>query len=61
MNPLTGIPAPGIRAVTAIAPLALQADWISTAVFICGEPLAERLEEKLPGTEILIRNLRSAP
>lgn len=57
MNPLTGIPSPGKWAVTVLAPSALEADWMSTAVFICGEPLAEELEAKLPGVEILIRTV----
>lgn len=57
MNPLTGVPSPGKWAVTVLAPSALAADWMSTAVFICGEPLAEELEEKFPDVEILIRTV----
>ncbi len=60
MNPLTGVPAPGRCAVTVIAPAALQADWMSTAVFICGEPLAERLEEDFPGVEVLIHTVHGS-
>ena len=59
MNPLTGVPSPGKWAVTVLAPSALEADWMSTAVFICGGSLAEELEAKFPGVEVLIRTVNA--
>ncbi len=54
MNPDTGMPAPGGKAVTVFTPLASDADVISTSVFIGGGRLAEKLVKKYPETEIWI-------
>lgn len=54
MDPATGIPAPGTRAVTAVAPEGTLSDWLSTAVYLRGRTLAEKLEKALPGTQFII-------
>lgn len=54
IDPATGIPAPGVRAVTVTAPTACMADWISTAVYLRGEKLAEQLEKKFKDVRIII-------
>ncbi len=51
LDPATGRPAEGtLLAVTVFAPSALEADWMSTAVFLRGAPLAEKLARRHPGT-----------
>ena len=54
MDPATGIPAPGARAVTAVAPEGTLSDWLSTAVYLRGEALADKLKKALPGTDFII-------
>lgn len=56
MDPLTGEPAPGGRAVTVFTPRAADADVFSTSVFLGGAELAEKLVAQYPDTEIWIYN-----
>ena len=50
----TGEPARGCRSVTVLAPTALTADWMSTAVFILGPAEGMALVERTPGAEAVI-------
>ena len=54
MDPATGIPAPGKRAVTAISDRGIRSDWLSTAVYLRGKKLAEKLKKSLPNTRFVI-------
>ena len=54
MDPATGSPAPGKRAVTAISDSGIRADWLSTAVYLRGEKLAAKLEKQLNNTKFVI-------
>jgi thiamine biosynthesis lipoprotein len=62
MNPKTGCPVTDMLGVTVVTPKAVCADALSTAVFIGGRELAERLCREIPGTQILIiRNEEGNP
>lgn len=50
----TGEPARGCRSVTILAPTALTAGWMSTAVFILGPIDGIALVERTPGVEAVI-------
>lgn len=50
----TGQPARGCRSVTILAPTALAADWMSTAVFILGPTDGMALVERTPDVEAVI-------
>ncbi len=50
----TGEPARGCRSVTVLAPTALAADWMSTAVFILGPLDGMALVERMPDVEAVI-------
>ena len=54
MDPATGIPAPGERAVTAVAPTGTASDWLSTAVYLRGEKLASRLQKENSDIKLVI-------
>lgn len=54
MDPATGYPAGKHLAVTVITPSALDSDWMSTAVFIRGKSLAEKIIKLYPGTTVYI-------
>ena len=54
LDPRTGQPARGCRSVTIVAASALQADWLSTGVFIMGPDEGMALVERLPGVEAVI-------
>lgn len=54
MNPKTGKPAEHIYGVSIITPLAADADWMSTTIFINGDKDAIKILEKFPDTAILI-------
>jgi thiamine biosynthesis lipoprotein len=53
INPRTGFPAVGIRAVTVVTKRALYADGLCTALFVMGIPLGKNLAERLSGVEAL--------
>ena len=54
MDPRTGRPGDFIAGVTAVTPRGVDSDVFSTAVFVGGKPLAERLCKAVPGTAFLI-------
>ena len=54
IDPATGIPAPGKRAVTAVSGTGTRADWLSTAVYLRGGELAEKLKKELANTHFYI-------
>jgi thiamine biosynthesis lipoprotein len=54
IDPATGIPAPGERAVTAVAPWGMTSDWLSTAVYLRGKKMARKLEKELDHTRFVI-------
>jgi thiamine biosynthesis lipoprotein len=54
LDPRTGQPARLCRSVTIVAASALQADWLSTGVFIMGPEEGMALVERLPGVEAVI-------
>jgi FAD:protein FMN transferase len=54
LDPRTGQPARLCRSVTIVAASALQADWLSTGVFILGPDEGMALVERLPGVEAVI-------
>jgi len=54
LDPHTGQPARLCRSVTIVARSALQADWLSTGVFILGPDEGMALVERLPGVEAVI-------
>jgi thiamine biosynthesis lipoprotein len=54
LDPRTGQPARLCRSVTIVAGSALQADWLSTGVFIMGPEVGMALVERLPDVEAVI-------
>ena len=54
MNPVTGRPTQGTHSVTVIAPSALLADWLSTAIFLRGDALARRAENSFGGVAVIV-------
>ena len=54
LDPQTGEPAPALTSVTVVAPTAVQADALSTAVFVLGPERGLALVEELPGVEALL-------
>ena len=54
LDPETGQPARLCRSVTILAASALQADWLSTGVFIMGPDEGMALVERLPAVEAVI-------
>lgn len=55
LNPKTGCPAEsGIKSVTVIAPSNLEADALSTAIFILGKTSGEALAKKFPQVQVKI-------
>ena len=54
LDPRTGQPARLCRSVTIVASSALQADWLSTGVFIMGPDEGMALVERLAGVEAVI-------
>jgi thiamine biosynthesis lipoprotein len=54
LDPETGHPARGCRSVTIVAPSAMQADALSTGVFVLGPERGLALVERLPDVEAVI-------
>jgi|SRR5579863_762771 len=54
LDPRTGYPVIGMASVTVVAPSALAADGLSTAVFVLGAAPGKKLLERLPGVEAFI-------
>ena len=54
MDPATGSPASVDRAVTAVSDSGIRSDWLSTAVYLRGKKLAEKLEKQLNNTRFVI-------
>ena len=54
MDPRTGDPVSGVLSVTVITPRGTDSDALSTAVFVGGEKLAEKVCRELPGTGVFI-------
>ena len=54
LDPATGVPAPGKVAVTAVASSGTCSDWLSTAVYLRGKKLAEKLKTEVPNTKFYI-------
>jgi thiamine biosynthesis lipoprotein len=54
IDPRTGRPAKGVSSVTVIAPSALEADALSTAISVLGVKEGLALAETLPAVEVLI-------
>jgi thiamine biosynthesis lipoprotein len=54
LDPATGRPAGGLVSVTVVAPEAMTADALSTAVFVLGRERGLELIESLPGIEALL-------
>jgi len=60
INPLTGRPAEKIPSVTVIAPLAIDADALATAISVMGPEKGMELIESLPQTEALLVTSQNA-
>ena len=54
MDPATGSPPEVRHAVTVVCSSAMRADWLSTAVFLRGRALAEKVEKEIPGSRVVI-------
>ncbi len=54
LDPATGKPAAQLASVTIIAPTAMEADALSTAVFVLGPSRGLALVEQLPGIEAVL-------
>jgi thiamine biosynthesis lipoprotein len=54
LDPRTGRPASSLISVTVVAPTAVQADALSTALFVMGPERGLALVEDLPGVEALL-------
>ena len=54
LDPRTGQPASSLISVTVVAPTAVQADALSTALFVLGPQRGLALVEDLPGVEALL-------
>ena len=59
MDPRTGSPVSGVMSVTIVTPRGTDSDALSTAIFVGGEKLAEKICRTLPETGVLI--VRPAP
>lgn len=54
MDPRTGTPASGVLSVTVVTPRGTDSDALSTAIFVGGEKLAEKVCRTLPGTGVVM-------
>ncbi len=55
MDPATGMPVPGGVSVTVLASNAMEADWLSTSVFIRGEEIAEKARKQLRAEVLFVK------
>ena len=56
MDPATGRPGEFFLSVTAITPAGYMADALSTAIFVRGKKLAEKVIREIPGTTFIVVN-----
>ena len=56
IDPATGWPATGCRSVTVVARTSVEADYLSTALFVLGPEEGLRLAETLPGVQAVFVN-----
>ena len=54
MDPAKGSPPEARHSVTVVCPSAMRADWLSTAVFLRGRELAEKVEKEIPQSRVVI-------
>ena len=54
MDPVKGFPPEANHSITVVCPSAMRADWLSTAVFLRGRELAEKVEKELPRSRVII-------
>jgi thiamine biosynthesis lipoprotein len=54
MNPATGLPVKNMLSATVVTPLAVNADMLSTSIFIKGPEFAKKVCANIPGTHVLI-------
>lgn len=54
INPKTGMPVENMLSVTALTTRAVDADLLSTTIFVGGLPMADKLYRELPDTQFLI-------
>lgn len=54
MDPEKGFPPQARHSVTVVCPSAMRADWLSTAVFLRGRKLAEKVEKEIPRSRVVI-------
>jgi thiamine biosynthesis lipoprotein len=54
VNSRTGLPTLDKHSVTVLAPSAMLADWLSTAIFLEGEKLSLLAEKSFEGVTVLI-------
>ncbi len=54
MDPRTGMPVQGMAGVTVLSRLGVEADALSTALFVAGMDGAQRILDQAPGTEALL-------
>lgn len=54
LNPKSGYPAAGLAGVTVVAPTAMEADALSTALFVLGPAQGLALIEGLPAVEVVL-------
>lgn len=53
IDPRTGWPVPSVASVTVVSPRGTHSDVFSTAIFVRGQPLAEALCDRYPGTQVM--------
>ena len=54
LDPRTGYPARNLLSATVVAPTAIEADALSTALFVMGPQRGLELVESLPGVEAIL-------
>lgn len=54
IDPLSGYPVSGKFSATVVIPSAARADWLSTAVFLKGQSLADKAQKSFAGCRIIL-------